>query len=173
MFLRYSAWRMQLSFFILGFFWHFCPPLHPPNSPKNENLKKVKKGKKRKSGFPIGGHGGHGGSEKSWKICVKKFIFSKFAGLQATSKWTPSQVFFDSILTTHAPFMYWLKPLPPSQILKSPPCFQHLWETLHLEKSFYTSKPKTMIICCTVPVIWYVTDVTIFHFGLFSVLLPA
>ena len=35
----------------------------------------------------------------------------------------------------------------------------------HLEiSSFYTSAPKIMIICCTVPEIWCVTDIIIFHF---------
>ena len=39
--------------------------------------------------------------------------------------------------------------------------------------SFYTSVPKIMIICYTVPEIWHVTDViVIFHFGLFFALLP-
>ena len=44
----------------------------------------------------------------------------------------------------------------------------------HLEiLSFYTSVPKIMIICYTVPEIWCVTDViVIFHFGLFFALLP-
>ena len=38
-----------------------------------------------------------------------------------TMKWTPSQVFFGSILSPHAFPMYWLKPPPPHQILKSTP----------------------------------------------------
>ena len=39
--------------------------------------------------------------------------------------------------------------------------------------SFYTSAPKIMIICNTVPEIWHMTDViVIFHFGLFFALLP-
>ena len=44
----------------------------------------------------------------------------------------------------------------------------------HLEiSSFYTSVPKIMIICFTVPEIWHMTHVTfIFHFGLFFALLP-
>ena len=44
----------------------------------------------------------------------------------------------------------------------------------HLEiSSFYTSVPKIMIICYTVPEIWCMTDViVIFHFGLFFPLLP-
>ena len=39
----------------------------------------------------------------------------------------------------------------------------------HLEISlFYTSVPETMILCYTIPEIWYLTDVSfIFHFGLF------
>ena len=38
--------------------------------------------------------------------------------------------------------------------------------------SFYTSVPKIMIIGYTVPEIWHVTDVIIFHFGQFFALLP-
>ena len=39
--------------------------------------------------------------------------------------------------------------------------------------SFYISVPKIMIIWHTVPEIWYLADViVIFHFGLFSALLP-
>ena len=44
----------------------------------------------------------------------------------------------------------------------------------HLEiSSFYTSVPKIMIICYTVPEIWHMTDViVIFHFGLFLPFYP-
>ena len=45
-------------------------------------------------------------------------------------------------------------------------------EKKHLEISLYTSVPKVMIICYTVPEIWCVTDVIIVHFGLFFALLP-
>ena len=38
--------------------------------------------------------------------------------------------------------------------------------------SFYTSVPRSMIIFFTVLKIWHVTDVIIFHFGLFFALLP-
>ena len=39
--------------------------------------------------------------------------------------------------------------------------------------SFYTSVPKIMIICYTVPEIWCMTDaIVIFHFRLFFALLP-
>ena len=44
----------------------------------------------------------------------------------------------------------------------------------HLEiSSFYTSVPKFMIICFTVPEIMRVTDAIIFHFGIFFALLPS
>ena len=43
----------------------------------------------------------------------------------------------------------------------------------HLEmSSFYTSVPKIMIMYYTVPEIWCVTDVIIFHFGPIFALLP-
>ena len=63
-------------------------------------------------------------SEKPWKICVKKFIFSKFAGFQAYSRQRYYQVnSFTDIFrqhfkpSPHAPPMYWLK--PHHQILKN------------------------------------------------------
>ena len=43
LFLRYGAWRMQLFFFILGYFLPFYPNPSPPNSPKNKNFKKMMK----------------------------------------------------------------------------------------------------------------------------------
>ena len=43
----------------------------------------------------------------------------------------------------------------------------------HLEiSSVYTSASIIMMICCTVPEIWHMTDVIIFHFELFFCLLP-
>ena len=79
-------------------------------------------------------------SQNPSKICVKKFIFSKFTGLQAYS-W---QLYYqmNSIIGI---FRQYFKPpmLPPCidlssphHILKSPPplspCSQHLWETLRM-----------------------------------------
>ena len=48
------------------------------------------------------------------------------------------------------------------------------WKKKHLEKSsFYTSVPKIMIICYTVPDIWCMADVIVnFYFGLFFVFSP-
>ena len=44
----------------------------------------------------------------------------------------------------------------------------------HLQaSSFYTSVPKTMILCYAVPEIWCAMDVIfVFHFGLYFALLP-
>ena len=49
--------------------------------------------------------------------------------------------------------------------------FQKKWKK-HLEiSSFYTSVPKIMIICYTVPEIWRMTDITVvFHFGIYFAL---
>ena len=46
-------------------------------------------------------------------------------------------------------------------------------EKKHLKISFYTSVPKIMIICYTIPETWYMKDVIIFYFGLFFALLPS
>ena len=46
------------------------------------------------------------------------------------------------------------------------------WTKILEMSSFYNSVPKVMIICYTVPDIWHVMDVIIFHFGLFFALLP-
>ena len=64
-------------------------------------------------------------------------------------------------------FSFWIN-LPPNyqeiKILKK-------WKK-HLEIwSFYMRVTKIMIICYAVPEIWHVTDIIIFHFGLFLTLL--
>ena len=47
------------------------------------------------------------------------------------------------------------------------------WKKYQETKSFYTSGPKNMIICYTVPKIWCLTDIiSAFHFSLFSFFLP-
>ena len=66
------------------------------------------------------------------KSLLKKYVWrsSFLVNLEAcrliagnfTIRWTPSQVFFDKILSSaHAPPMFWLK--SPHQILRSPPMF--------------------------------------------------
>ena len=64
-------------------------------------------------------------------------------------------------------FSFWIN-LPPNyqeiKILKK-------WKKRLEISSFCMSVPKIMIICYAVPEIWHVTDVIIFHFGLFFTLL--
>ena len=55
--------------------------------------------------------------------------------------------------------------------LPKSPKNQNLERKKKAKRSFYNSAPKIMIICCTLPEIWYMTDVIIFHFGLFFALL--
>ena len=54
--------------------------------------------------------------------CVKKFIFSKFAGLLAYSRQPYYQMFFDTILSPPCSPMYWLKP-PLSNFEEPSPMF--------------------------------------------------
>ena len=64
-------------------------------------------------------------------------------------------------------FSFWIN-LPPNyqeiKILKKWKKRLEIW-------SFYMRVPKIMIICYAVPEIWHVTDIIIFHFGLFLTLL--
>ena len=65
-----------------------------------------------------------------------------------------------------------LPPLPPSNSPKNENLKKKM-KKKSLEISFYTSVPKIMVICHTVPEIWHMTDVIVtFHFGLFFTLLP-
>ena len=66
------------------------------------------------------------------------------------------------------PFLALLTPLTTKKIK-----MLEKWRKKHLGiSSFYTSAPKIIIICYTILEIWHVTDVIIFHFGLFFTLLP-
>ena len=83
---------------------NWCPPLW--KSTINNNLKS---------------------SSNPWKICLKKFIFSKFGGLQACSRQFYHQmnsfpgIFWQYFKLPHAPPCFDLS--PSHQILRSPPMF--------------------------------------------------
>ena len=82
--------------------------------------------------------------------CVKKFIFSKFTSCRLvavnfTTKWTPSKVFFCSILSlsmlspcidSRWPIKFWKG--GGGGRGAQPPCSQHLWETLGMALAFST-----------------------------------
>ena len=77
-------------------------------------------------------------------------------------------------------YFFWLflalYPIPPPPPLRPNSLknkkFKKMKKKKYLEISFYISVPKILIICCNVPEIWCMTDVNIFHFGLFFALLP-
>ena len=81
--------------------------------------------------------------------------------------WSSTDIMFLSLYAFFCPFTS-----PPP--LNSPK--KNIWKKWkkHLEiSSFYTTVPKIMIICYTVPEIWCVMDViAIFHFGLCFSFLP-
>ena len=139
-----ELWSTQTKIFvILDHFLHF----YPPNNPKNQNFEKMKK----TPGDIIilhkctinGNHMMYG----SWNIrCDRQMdkIFCHFGS-------------FFALLPFNS---------PKNQNLKK-------WERCLGISSFYTSVPKSMIICYTIPEIWHVTDLNvIFHFRLFFTLLP-
>ena len=121
---------------------HFLP-FYPPNNPKNQNFEKLKKHLEILSFYMCTINENHM-MYGSWDIGCDRQNFLSF--------WT--------IFCPFTPLKSWK-----IEILK-------IWKK-HLEiLSFYASVPKIMIICYSVPEIWRVTDVTIFHFGLFSTFTP-
>ena len=69
-------------------------------------------------------------------------------------------------------FSFWAMFCPFTSLTAQKIKISKIWKT-HLEiSSFYTSVSKIMIICNTVPEIWHMAYVIIFHFGLFLALLP-
>ena len=79
----------------------------------------------------------------------------------------------DVIVIFHFGLFFVLLPLTARKMKISKKKKKKKKKTLEIS-SFYTSVPKLMIICYTVPEIWWVTDViVVFHFGqFFALLLP-
>ena len=113
---------------------------------KNQNFEKMKKKKK----FP--------GDIIILHMCTKNHNHMRY------SSWNTKRdrIFFH--------FGSFLTLLPPPT-LNSPKNenFKKIKTNLTIS-SFYTSVPKIMIICYTMPEIWHMTDVIIFHFALFFAL---
>ena len=120
-------------------------PFYPPNNPKNQNFEKMKK----TPGDIIILH-----------MCTKNYDQMMYGSWDMVCDRCYCYFSFWAIFCPFTPLT-----AQKIKILKK-------WKK-HLEiSSFYTSVPKIMIICYTVPEIWCVTDVIIFHFGLFFALLP-
>ena len=127
-----------------------CGPFFPsdaPNNPKNQNLKKWRKKKKMHEIL-------------SFYTCIPQMTIIWYI---VPEIWSAT----DRILSHFGPFFALL---PHNNTEK-----QNLKIIKKsLEISFYTSEPKIMIICYTVPAIWWVKIViVIFHSGLFFALLPS
>ena len=144
LFLRYGAWQMWLLFLILGYFLPFNPP-PPPNS-----LKKT-------------------ANISSFHTSVPKIMIT-YTSIQKIMiiYYTVPKIWhvMDVIVIFHFGLSFALT-IPKMKIFKK-------WKKWLDISSFYTSVPKIMIICYTVPMIWHMTGViVIFHFGLFFALLPS
>ena len=125
-------------YFILGNFLTF----HPLNSPKNKNFKK----KKRKK---TPGH-------TSFYASTPKIMIICYTVLEI---WCVTDV----IVIFHFWLVFAL--LPPNSLKNEN--FNKMEKYLEIS-SFYTSVPKIMIICHTIPERWHATYIiVIFHFGLF------
>ena len=125
-------------------------PFYSPNSPKNENLKK--KRKKMPRDIII------------LQKCTKNHNHMVYCSWDMTSD--TCNCYF-SFLGYFLPFY---PNLPEKWKFQKNEKKQKKTKTLEI-LSFHLSVPKIMIICYAVPEIWCMTDVIIFHFGLFFALL--
>ena len=147
--ISYDAWFLryrpqQTEFLVIsGYFLPFYP-----NNPENQNFEKIKK---TPGGIIILN------MSKNHIWCMIPEIWS-----------TTDKIFL--ILDHFLPFYTPLSaPLPPNN--SENPNFEKKKKKHHVISSLYTSVPKNMIICYTVPEIWHMTHViVIFHFGLFFAL---
>ena len=141
----YDIWflrhRLQQIFFvILGHFLPFYPPPHPSNSTKNQNFIKWNKNTLR---YII------------LHKCTKKHYHILYCS------WDMACDTCNFYFSFYAIFCI-LTPLTAQKIKMK----KNEKKCLEIS-SFYTSVPKIIIICYTVPEIWHVTDaIVIFHFGL-------
>ena len=195
-FLRYKAWRTEF-FVILG---HFLP-FDPPNNPKNQNFEQMKKVSGGIIILHMCTINENHMMHSSWdmehnrqKLFSFWTLFCPFTPLTThkikilkNERSLKISSFYTSVLKImimcytvpeiwHVTdvivifhfglFLAFLSPLPPN----SP---KNQWKKCLEISSLYTTVPKIVIICYTVPEIWLVTDlIAISHFRLCFVLLP-
>ena len=115
----------------LSFWTNFCP-FAPPNNPKYQNFEKLKK-------TP--------GDIIILRMCTINDNHMMYGSWDIKQQQTEFFVILDNFLPTY--------PVKTQKIK-----IAKKWKK-HPEISFYTSEPKIMIICYTVPGIWCVTDVIV------------
>ena len=140
---KYGSWDIEHDRQFFVILDHFLP-FYSPNNPKNQNFEKIKK---------------NPGDITILHKCTKNQDHMPYCS-------------WDMARDRCNYFSFWtifclFTPLT-ARKMKIKKKRKKLLEIL----SFYTRVPKIMIIWYTVPEIWPVTDVIIFHFGLFFALLP-
>ena len=157
----YCSWGMVCDGCNYFSFWAIFALLQPwifcPNSPKNQNFKTMKK-------MP--------GDIILLHKCTKNHDHMLYYSWDIARDRCNCYVLFWAIFCLFTPPL----PLPPplqktKNSLKNENFKKMKKEKKHLEISFYISVPKIMVISHTVPEIWCVTDLIIFHFGIFLALL--
>ena len=140
----YGSWDMKRDGHNFCHFDHFLP-FYPHNNPKNQNFERLKKT--------------HG------DIII----------LHKCTRNTDHMLYYslDMVCNRFHCFSFWAIFYSFTSLTGQKIKLLKKWKK-HLKISrFYNSVPKIIIICYTVPEIWCVTDVIIFHFGPFFALLPS
>ena len=139
--MMYCSWEIKFNrqnvFVIVGNFQPFYPPLTP---------QKINISKKWRRHLEV----------SSFKTSVQKILILCYIAPEVRHVTDVIVIFYFGLFL----------PLYPPNSPKNEN-FKKMKRKKHLEISFYTSVPKVMIICYTIPEIWYMTD-----FGLFFALLP-
>ena len=124
---------------LLFYIFGYFLPFYLPNSPKNQNFEKLKKT--------------HG--DIILHKCTKNIDHILYCSLDMVRN------------RRNCYFSFWANFCPFTSLTARKIKILQKWKQ-HLEiSSFHNSVPKIMIICHTIPELWCMTHVIIFHFGLF------
>ena len=141
----YGSWDINRNRHIFFVILGHILPFYPPNSLKNENIKKMKT-----PGDIIILH-----------KCTKTHDHMLY------SSWDMVRG------RCNCCFLFWAIFCPFTPLTARKIKISKKWKKYQEISSYYTSLPKIMIICYTVPEIWHATHaIVIFHFGQFFALLP-
>ena len=143
-----EIWSMtDIIFCHSGPFFALLPPSPPPPpmDPENQNYEKLKK-------------------KKAWRHHHFTQVFQ--------ISWSYAIYSLDMAHNRFNHFSFWIIFCPFTSLTAQKIKILQKWKKHHKITSFYNSAPKFIIMSYTVPEIWCVTDVIIFHFQPFFALLP-